>query len=213
MYRRTLYPPAGRLQGTAASLWPAGVCLPRWYRRHQQLQLYPYTNLKGNMMKLRNLFAIAGIMAVTPAHADYTVTCPKGDDCGVLSTRIERQRIETPPKGARMMATVDLVANAVNVNATPGRPAMARGSHSACFETWFTTEGDYKFVLDVGGHQTVVTEHIMLPAHERTCVSHELYYNITFPTAGTYQYTASSSAYTQMAGWRTARSDASIFVR
>lgn len=162
---------------------------------------------------MKKVFMAAALCCAASAHAEYTVTCPKGDVCGVLSSRIERQPIEMTQSRKVMTATADLTANATNITTNVGKPVMARGTHTACFETFFTTEGDYKFVLDVGGHQTVVTEHILLPAHQRTCVSHETYYQMAFPSTGTYQYSATSSGYTQMAGWRSVRSDAYVFVR
>jgi hypothetical protein len=132
----------------------------------------------------------------------------------VSYSRIESTALtDSDIKGLRMTATADVTANVSNVNASVNKPLMVRSSHTVCFSTLLTTEADYQFVLDVGGHQTVVSEHIVIPNKQRTCVTKELYQQVSFPSPGNYRYSATSSGTTYLAGKKETHSDAYIFVR
>lgn len=133
---------------------------------------------------------------------------------GVLYSRVESTPLdESEMKSVKMTATADVTASASNVFAVSDRPVMVRSRHTACFRTLFTTEADYIFVLDIGGQQTIVTEHLVIPNHQRTCVTKELYKQVRFPGRGNYAYTATSTATTQLAGKKQASSSAYIFVQ
>jgi hypothetical protein len=133
---------------------------------------------------------------------------------GVSYSRIESRELNPDElKSLRMNATADVTANAYNVNTSPNRPVMVRSSHTVCFSTLLTTEADYQFTLDIGGQQTVVSEHIVIPARQRTCVTKELYRQVSFPSAGQYRYSATTSGSTYLAGKKETHSDAYIFVR
>ena len=157
---------------------------------------------------------VIAAIALMPAHAEPTITCPKGEKCGVSRTVIEYTELsEKDLKGVRYMATVNVMASAQNVSMKVNQQGMAKAVYTACFETFLTTEGDYKFTLDVGGLQTVVGDHIVLPARQRTCVSKELYKPVSFPSTGNYQYTATSTGYTMSSGNHSTNSVAYIMVR
>jgi len=153
-------------------------------------------------------FAMCGF-----CHAEATIKSSPGLS-GVSYSRIESVPL-TPAeiKSMRMTATADVSASAQNVTTSPGKPVMARSSHTVCFSTLLTTEADYQFVLDVGGQQTVVSEHIVIPNSQRTCVTKELYRQVAFPSAGQYRYSATTSGTTYLAGKRETHSDAYIFVK
>lgn len=147
-------------------------------------------------------------------HAEATIKSSAPGVYGVSYSRIEtRQLTDDEIKSIRMTATADVTANAYNVNANVNKPAMARSSHTVCFSTLLTTEADYQFTLDVGGRQTIVSEHIVIPNKQRTCVTKELYQQVSFPSPGNYRYSATSSGTTYLAGKKETHSDAYIFVR
>lgn len=132
---------------------------------------------------------------------------------GVSYSRIESRNLtDDELKSIRMMATIDIVANNSDITTQPYKAVMAKSAHTVCFSTFLTTEGDYNFVLDVGGQQTTVSEHIVLPARQRTCVTKELYKQMTFPSRGKFAYSATSTGYTMSTGKRQASSNAYIFV-
>ncbi len=147
------------------------------------------------------------------AHAEPTIKSSPGL-AGVSYSRVESTAL-TPDeiKSIRMTATADVSASAVNVTTSPGKPVMARSSHTVCFSTLLTTEADYQFVLDIGGQQTVVSEHIVIPNRQRTCVTKELYRQVSFPSEGQYRYSATTSGTTYLAGKKEIHSDAYVFVR
>jgi len=147
------------------------------------------------------------------AHAEPTIKSSPGL-AGVSYSRIESTALtDAEIKSLRMTATADVSAAAYNVNASVNKPVMARSSHTVCFSTLLTTEADYVFTLDIGGQQTVVSEHIVIPNKNRTCVTKELYRQVSFPSAGNYRYSASTSGTTYLAGKKEIHSDAYIFVR
>lgn len=146
--------------------------------------------------------------------ADATIKSSSSGIYGVSYSRIESTALtDSEIKGLRMTATADVTAAAYNINAPVNKPVMARSAHTVCFSTLLTTEADYQFVLDVGGQQTVVSEHIVIPNKQRTCVTKELYKQVTFPSVGNYQYSATTSGTTYLAGKKETHSDAYIFVR
>jgi hypothetical protein len=112
-----------------------------------------------------------------------------------------------------MMASAEVFAGADDITLNRNQHGMARTTHSVCFETWFTTEADYKFTIDVGGHQVIMTDHIVIPNDRRTCVQHELYQDVAFSSSGAYTYHGITSATTQMAGEKRATAQGTISVR
>jgi len=156
---------------------------------------------------------VAGVAVACPAISAPIVVVPPGMQGGITSTHIETYDLPNNPfHGVRATATADVIAYADNVHASVNSPVMARGHHLVCFDTWFTTEANYMMVLDVGGKQTKISEHIVIPAHKRTCISHGTYMQVSFPSAGNYMYSASTSGSTQMAGTKMSRSNAIITV-
>jgi hypothetical protein len=148
----------------------------------------------------------------TWAIAEPVIRVSQGDG-GVLYSRIESTPLSADEiKSVRMRATADVTASTTNITATVNRPVVVKSWHTACFSTMFTTEADYSFVLDIGGQQTTVSEHIVIPNSQRTCVTKELYKQVTFPTRGNYAYSATSTGTTQMAGRKQTTSNAYIFV-
>ena len=147
------------------------------------------------------------------AHAEPTIKSSPGLS-GISYSRVESTALtESDIKSLRMTATADVSASATNVTTSPGKPVMARSSHTVCFSTLLTTEADYQFTLDVGGQQTIVSEHIVIPNSQRTCVTKELYRQVSFPNVGSYRYSATTSGTTYLAGKKETHSDAYIFVR
>lgn len=168
--------------------------------------------LKAGVFMNQLIWAACLIISMS-AHAEPTIKASPGLS-GVSYSRIESTAL-TPEdiKGLRMRATADVTAAAYNVNANVGKPVMVRSSHTVCFSTLLTTEADYQFTLDIGGQQTVVSEHIVIPNSQRTCVTKELYRQVSFPSPGTYRYSATTSGTTYLAGKKETHSDANIFVR
>ncbi len=163
---------------------------------------------------MKQLIYPACLIFCMSLHAEPTIKSSAPGVYGISYSRIESTALtDDDIKSIRMNATADVTASTRNINASVNRPVMARSSHTVCFSTLLTTEADYKFVLDVGGQQTVVLEHIVIPARQRTCVTKELYKQVTFPSAGQYRYSASTSGTTYLAGKKEVHSDAYIFVR
>lgn len=161
----------------------------------------------------RSIWAVC-LISCTAVHAEPILKSTSPGLYGVSYSRVEtRQLTDNEIKSIRMTATADVTASAYNVNANVNKPAMARSSHTVCFSTLLTTEADYQFTLDVGGRQTVVSEHIVIPNKQRTCVTKELYQQVNFPSPGNYRYSATSSGTTYLAGKKETHSDAYIFVR
>ena len=132
---------------------------------------------------------------------------------GVSYTRTESHELnDVELNFVRNMATVDVVANAQNIVTRINTPVMVRSTHVVCFGTFLTTEADYNFTLDIGGQQTVVRDHIVIPARQRTCVTKEIYKQVSFPARGNYAYSATTTGRTFSTGIRQARSNAFIFV-
>jgi len=151
--------------------------------------------------------------AASLCHAEASIKVSQGDG-GVLYSRIESTPLTADEiKSTRMMATAEVTASTTNITGTVNQPVVVKSWHTVCFSTMFTTEADYSFVLDIGGQQTVVSEHIVIPNKQRTCVTKELYKQVTFASPGSYRYSASSIGTTQMAGKKETHSDAYIFVR
>lgn len=163
-------------------------------------------------MRLKYLFAGAGIMAATCAHAGYTVECPKGVECGVSSYSITETDIPLPEANV-MMASIDIAASTSNISTRAGQSVTVPSYHTVCFSTFLTTEADYSFVLNVGGKQSVMKNHIVIPARKKTCISTQLYQNVMFSSAGNYQFTATSTGNTFSTGLRQASSSAFVFVK
>ena len=166
-------------------------------------------------MFTKSIAAITAMACTVSTHAQYTIKSPRGIVSGVSASRIEstdlpKQRLEQIK--AQTFATLDVAAHASDVRTSPGKQTMAISTHTACFDTFLHTEGDYSFILDVGGRQTVVSDHIDLPQGKRTCVTHELYQQVNFPSQGNFMYTATSKAWTMTSGVRTASSNAFIIV-
>lgn len=154
------------------------------------------------------------LVAASLCHAEATIKSSNHGVYGVSYTRIESFELNVEEiKAIRMNASADVTATTYNVNATVNRPVMVRSAHTVCFSTLLTTEADYAFTLDIGGHQTVVSEHIVIPARQRTCVTKELYQQATFPSAGNYRYSATTSGTTYLAGKKETHSDAYVFVK
>lgn len=152
------------------------------------------------------------LAAASLCQAEATIRVSQGEG-GVSYSRIESTPLNaTEMKSLRMMATADVTASAMNITASPNRPVMVKSLHTACFSTMFTTEADYAFVLDIGGQQTTVSEHIVIPNRQRTCVTKELYKQVTFASRGNYAYSATSTGTTQLAGKKQTTSNAYIFV-
>lgn len=169
-------------------------------------------------MTRKLLYAAMAFACASSSYAEPKLQMTPGVTGGVLSTQItttmlsdaDRVRI----KGANaMMATAEVYAGAVNITLNRGQSGVARTTHSVCFETWLTTEADYKFTIDVGGHQIVMSDHIVIPNNRRTCVQHELYENVVFNSPGAYTYYAITTGTTQMAGEKRATGQATISVR
>ena len=153
------------------------------------------------------------LAAASLCQAEATIKVSQGEG-GVSYSRIESTALnDAETKSVRMRATADVTASVMNITASPNIPVMVKSMHTACFSTLLTTEADYQFILDVGGQQTVVSEHIVIPNNQRTCVTKELYKQVTFTGRGNYAYSATSSGTTAMAGKRQITSNAYIFVR
>lgn len=160
------------------------------------------------------LLCAVSIVCVSASHAEPKIQMSPGVKGGVLSTQItstlltdaEKKRIS--PK----MATATVYAGTVDININRNQHGMARSVHSVCFETWLTTEADYKFTLDVGGRQIVMQDHIVIPNDRKTCVQHELYQDVSFSAPGAYSYYAITTGTTQMAGEKRANSRGTIRV-
>ena len=162
---------------------------------------------------MKRLIWPASLIFCISAHAEPTIKSSPGIS-GVSYSRIESHELTADEKKSiRMTATADVSASAVNVTTSPGKSVMARSSHTVCFSTLLTTEADYQFTLDIGGQQTIVSEHIVIPNSQRTCVTKELYRQVSFPNAGNYRYSATTSGTTYLAGKKETHSDAYIFVR
>lgn len=162
---------------------------------------------------MRQLIWPVSLIFCMSANAEPTVKSSPGLS-GISYSRIESRQLDPDElKSLRMTATADVTASATNVSTSPNKPVMARSSHTVCFSTLLTTEADYQFVLDIGGQQTVVSEHIVIPNKQRTCVTKELYRQVSFPNAGNYRYSASTSGTTYLAGKKETHSDAYVFVR
>jgi hypothetical protein len=168
---------------------------------------------------MKTLFASVGIMAIcSVATAEPKLQMTPGVKGGVLSTRITTYMLTDADKARiksnrTMMASADVYAGAADITLNRGQHGMARTTHSVCFETWFTTEADYKFTIDVGGHQVIMSDHIVIPNDRRTCVQHELYEDVAFSSPGAYTYYGITSATTQMAGEKRTTGKGTISVR
>lgn len=168
---------------------------------------------------MRKLIYPACLIFCMSAHAEPKLQMTPGVDGGVLSTQITTTELKDSDKkrlsimGVRMTATADVYAGTVDLSLNRNELGTARSTHSVCFETLFTTEADYKFTIDVGGHQIVMSDHIVIPNNRRTCVQHELYQNVRFPSQGVYSYYAITSGTTMMAGEKRADHRGSISVR
>ena len=160
------------------------------------------------------LAILAAILLVTSAQARYTLELPKGGQGGVSETTVTHTDLNPHElEGVKMMASVYAWARAANVNAKPGQAVTVSSYHTICFETFLTTEADYTFTLDVGGKQSIAKNHIVIPARQRTCVSHQLYQNVAFSSPGNYQYFARSNGYTMSSGNRGVATSAFVFVK
>ena len=161
---------------------------------------------------------VAFLAAGTLCHAEPKIQMSPGTSGGVMSTRItttllsesDHKRMSAMPLAT---ASADVYAGAVDITLNRNQKGVAKTVHSVCFETWLTTEADYKFVMDVGGHQIVMSDHIVIPNDRRTCVQHELYQNVSFPASGAYSYYATTSGTTRMAGEKRAQARGTISVR
>lgn len=163
-------------------------------------------------MRLKTIAAL--MLATTTANAQYTLELPKGVQGGVSETTITHTDLNPSElDSAKMMASVYAWARAGNVNAKPGQAVTVSSYHTICFETFLTTEADYTFTLDVGGKQSIAKNHIVIPARQRTCVSHQLYQNVAFSSPGNYQYFARSYGYTMSSGNRGVATSAFVFVK
>lgn len=166
----------------------------------------------------KKLLCTALIMCAGASHAEPKVQMTPGITGGILSTQItttmltDKDRARVKNTGV-MMATADVYAGATNITLNRAQQGTARSTHSVCFETWLTTEADYKFTIDVGGRQIVISDHIVIPNDRRTCVQHELYENVVFNAPGAYTYYAITTGTTQMAGEKRAVGQATISVR
>jgi hypothetical protein len=166
----------------------------------------------------RGITFILMSIGITAAHAEPTIQVSPGTVGGVLSTRItttmlsesDHKRMSAMPLAT---ASADVYAGAVDITLNRNQQGIAKTVHSVCFETWLTTEADYKFVMDVGGHQVVMSDHIVIPNDRRTCIQHELYQRVSFPTPGAFSYYAITSGTTKMAGEKRATGRATITVR
>lgn len=166
------------------------------------------------------IFCIALLTAcASSSYADPKIQLTPGVKGGVLSTKYTSYMLTDDDKArikanrTTMMASADVFAGATDITLNRGQHGIARTTHSACFETWFTTEADYKFTIDVGGHQVVMSDHIVIPNDRRTCVQHELYQDVAFSSSGAYTYYAITSATTQMAGEKRTTGQGTISVR
>lgn len=168
---------------------------------------------------MKNLFASVGIMVCcSVALAEPKLQLSPGTSGGLVSTKItytmltdaDRKRMKSE---SLMNASATVYAGAVDFTINRGQHGTARSNHSVCFETWFTTEADYKFTLDVGGHQVIMSDHIVIPNDRRTCVEHQLYQDVSFSSTGVYPYYAITTGTTQMAGERRATGQGTISVR
>lgn len=169
-----------------------------------------------------SLFSFAAfVMSVAYAHQPsivenwVRVQSPPGVQAGVVSAKIETHDLTAAEKKRIKlnMATVSVTAQAFDVKVRRGEPARALGLHTVCFGTFLTTEADYNFVLNVGGNQTNIANHIVIPANKRTCVTLQTYQFATFPFTGNYMYTASSYGSTFSSGQWDAHSTAYITVQ
>ncbi len=161
---------------------------------------------------MKRLVPILCVASTSLCLAEATIRVSQGEG-GVSYSRIESFPLsDADLKPLRMMATIDITASASNVVTSVSTPVMAQSSHTVCFSTFLTTEADYNFVLDVGGQQTTVSEHIVIPARQRTCVTKQLYKEVSFPGRGNFAYSATSTGSTFSTGKRSTRSDATIFV-
>lgn len=154
---------------------------------------------------------------VSTVFASPTIQMSPGTEGGVLSTQITTTRLTDKEregiKTAQIMtATADVYAGANDIRLRINERGMAISTHSVCFTTWLTTEADYKFTLDVGGHQVTMADHIVIPNDRRTCVQHQLYQNVRFPVPGVYNSYAITTGTTRMAGERRAQHRGTISV-
>lgn len=161
------------------------------------------------------LLLATAVNAKVTGDAQYTVTNSPGVNGGVYSSRIESRELTADEiQGIDpMMATATVSASARSVSTKVHSTVMAYGHHTVCFTTMFTTEADYSFLLNVGGRQTNISQHIVIPAHQMTCISHDTYQSVTFPTRGNYSFTATTSARTQLAGSKSTTATGMIEVR
>ncbi len=165
-------------------------------------------------MKLSlKLICAASLITCITAHAEPVIKSSTPDLYGVSYSRIESREL-TPQeiKSLNMNATADVRVDIREAYGQRNKPILLKSTHTACFRTALTTEADYQFVLDVGGQQTVVSEHIVIPNNQQTCVTRDLYKQFTFPNDGTYTYHASTSATTQLAGKKETHDDKWIYV-
>lgn len=162
----------------------------------------------------KKLLCTALMICATASHAEYTLLLPKGVQGGVSETTVTHTDLSNRElEGARITASAYAWARVVNVTTRPGQPVTVSSYHTICFETFLTTEADYTFTLDVGGKQSVAKNHIVIPARQRTCVSHQLYQNVAFASPGNYQYFARSNGYTMSSGNRGVATSAFVFVK
>lgn len=133
---------------------------------------------------------------------------------GVSYSKIESRDLdEDELQSVRMKATIDISVNTYNVHAHINKPVIVRSTHKVCFSTFLTTNAQYNFVLDIGGQQTSVHEKIVIPARQNTCVTKQLYKQVTFPSAANFAYSATSTGYTMLTGTKRAYSSSDIFVK
>jgi len=161
----------------------------------------------------RLIIPILCLATANLCHAEAAIKSSPGVS-GVSYSRIESTALtDAEIKSFRLNASADVTASAYNIYTYKNTYVTVRSSHTACFSTLLTTEADYNFVLDIGGQQTTVSEHIVIPARQRTCVTKDLYKQVSFYSPGSYRYSATSSGTTYLAGKRETHSDAYIFVR
>jgi hypothetical protein len=155
----------------------------------------------------REVLCVLCVLCFGISHAEPKLQITPGVQGGVLSTQITTTKLSDVDK-ARMShntASADVYAGAVDITLNRNQVGIARSTHSVCFETFLTTQADYKFTLDVGGHQVVMSDHIV--------VQHELYQRVSFPAAGSYSYYAITTGTTRMAGEKRAEHRGTISVR
>lgn len=166
-------------------------------------------------MKIKQLLISSmAIFFASNAYCAPVLQMSPGTDGGILSTQITRTRLTAKERQSikAIQATADVYAGANNIRIHRNESGMVISDHSVCFTTWLTTEADYKFSLDVGGHQVVMSDHIVIPNDRRTCVQHQLYQNVRFPVPGVYSSYALTTATTRMAGERRAQYHGTISV-